>query len=156
MIDRQFENDEPCYVISVAAKLVAMHPQTLRYYDKIGLIRPSRTSGRMRLYSQQDVDTLRKVARLTEDLGVNLAGVEVVLNMSRHIEELQSELMALQQQADAEIAALRRRIQELEQIALENTYRMIRVTTAPGPLLTPPDQPDAKGQKSGPQNPANR
>ena len=156
MVDRQFDNDEPCYVISVAAKLVSMHPQTLRYYDKIGLIRPSRTSGRMRLYSQQDVDTLRKIARLTEDLGVNLAGVEVVLNMSRHIEELQSELVSLQEQAEAEISALRRRIQELEQIAFENAYRVIRVTTSREPLLTAPDEPEAKGQKPGPQNPSKR
>jgi len=156
MVDRQLENDEPCYVISVAAKLVAMHPQTLRYYDKIGLIRPSRTSGRMRLYSPQDVDTLRKIARLTEDLGVNLAGVEVILNMSRRIEELQSELVNLQEQTEETVSSLRRRIQELEQIALENTYRVIRVTTAPGPLLTAPDRPDVKKQKSGPQNPSDR
>jgi len=136
-------------VISIAAKLVSMHPQTLRYYDKIGLIRPSRTSGRMRLYSQQDVETLRKIARLTEDLGVNLAGVEVILNMSRHIEELQSELISLQQQAQAEVMALRRRIQELEQINIENAHRVIRATTSPGQLLTAPERPETKGQKPG-------
>lgn len=133
-----------------------MHPQTLRYYDKIGLIRPSRTSGRMRLYSQQDVETLRKIARLTEDLGVNLAGVEVILNMSRHIEELQGELTSLQQQAEAEIMALRRRVHELEQIAIESTYRVIRATTAPGQLLTSPEKQEGKSQKPGVQNPANR
>jgi MerR family transcriptional regulator/heat shock protein HspR len=156
MVDRQFDNDEPCYVISVAAKLVSMHPQTLRYYDKIGLIRPSRTSGRMRLYSQQDVDTLRKIARLTEDLGVNLAGVEVIMNMSRHIEELQRELVSVQEQAEAEILALRRRIQELEQIAFENAYRVIKVTTSREQLLTAPEDPEGKGQKPSPQNPSNR
>jgi len=85
MDERILRDDEPCYVISVAAKLVSLHPQTLRYYDRIGLIRPSRTAGRMRLYSQRDIETLRKIARLTEDLGVNLAGVEVVLNMARRI-----------------------------------------------------------------------
>lgn len=106
--------EEPCYVISVAAKLVQLHPQTLRYYDRIGLIRPSRTAGRIRLYSQRDIETLRKVARLTEDLGVNLAGVEVILNMSKHIEELQQKLDELQRQAEREIAALRARIRELE------------------------------------------
>jgi len=114
MDDRVLRDDEPCYVISVAAKLASLHPQTLRYYDRIGLIRPSRTAGRMRLYSQRDVETLRKIARLTEDLGVNLAGVEVVLNMARRIEELQEEMEILQQQAEARIAALRQRIQELE------------------------------------------
>ncbi len=114
MDERILRDDEPCYVISVAAKLVSLHPQTLRYYDRIGLIRPSRTAGRMRLYSQRDIETLRKIARLTEDLGVNLAGVEVVLNMARRIEELQEEMAMMQQQAEARIAALRQRIQEME------------------------------------------
>ncbi|MHB0858557.1 MAG: heat shock protein transcriptional repressor HspR [Anaerolineae bacterium] len=109
-----FREDEPCYVISVAAKLVSLHPQTLRYYDRIGLIRPSRTAGRTRLYSQADVDRLRKIARLTEDLGVNLAGVEVILNMARRIEELQQELANAQRQSAAEIASLRRVILELQ------------------------------------------
>jgi len=108
-------NDEPCYVISVAAKLVDLHPQRLRYYDRIGLLRPSRTESRIRLYSQRDIETLRKISRLTEDLGVNLAGVEVILNMSRRIEELQRQLEQQQRQAQAEIQALRQRIRELEQ-----------------------------------------
>jgi len=114
MDERILRDDEPCYVISVAAKLVSLHPRTLRYYDRIGLIRPSRTAGRMRLYSQRDIETLRKIARLTEDLGVNLAGVEVVLNMARRIEELQEEMAMMQQQAEARIAALRQHIQEME------------------------------------------
>lgn len=114
MDEEILRDDEPCYVISVAAKLASLHPQTLRYYDRIGLIRPSRTAGRMRLYSQRDIETLRKIARLTEDLGVNLAGVEVVLNMARRIEELQEEMAMLQQQAEARIAVLRQRIQEME------------------------------------------
>jgi MerR family transcriptional regulator/heat shock protein HspR len=115
MADEIIQDSEPCYVISVVAKLVQLHPQTLRYYDRIGIIRPSRTSGRMRLYSQSDVDRLRKIARLTEDLGVNLAGVEVILNMSARIEELQNELAALQRQATEQISALRQYIRELEE-----------------------------------------
>lgn len=114
MTDRRLPEDEPCYVISVAAKLVSLHPQTLRYYDKIGLIKPSRTSGRIRLYSQRDIQTLRKITRITEELGANLAGVEVILNMSNRIEELQSELATIRQQAEAEISTLRGRIRELE------------------------------------------
>ncbi|MBC7235466.1 MAG: MerR family transcriptional regulator [Chloroflexi bacterium] len=114
MMDRQLPEDEPCYVISVAAKLVNLHPQTLRYYDKIGLIRPGRTEGRIRLYSPRDIQKLRKIARLTEDLGVNLAGVEVILNMSNRIRELQKELERVRQEAEAEIRALRQRIAELE------------------------------------------
>lgn len=122
-------DDEPCYVISVAAKLVSLHPQTLRYYDRIGLIKPSRTQGRMRLYSQRDIEMLRKIARLTEQLGVNLAGVEVILNMSKHIEELQREYAAFQERAAAEMAALRRRIQELEarEAQREGDYRMMSI-----------------------------
>jgi len=115
VIGRQLSDDEPCYVISVAARLVELHPQTLRYYDRIGLLRPSRTAGRRRLYSQRDVEVLRKIARLTDHLGVNLAGVEVILNMSERIEELQAQLAALQQRSEAEISALRERIQELEE-----------------------------------------
>jgi len=114
MADERLPHDEPCYVISVAAKLVNLHPQTLRYYDRIGLLKPSRTAGRIRLYSQRDIETLRKIVRLTEDLGVNLAGVEVILNMSRRIESLQEELTNDQKQAEAEIETLRQRIHELE------------------------------------------
>jgi len=117
MLDRQLsdDDDEPCYVISVAARLVELHPQTLRNYDRIGLIRPSRTAGRVRLYSRRDIERLRKIARLTDDLGVNLAGVEVILNMSEHIERLQHQLATLQRHSEAEINALRQRLRELEE-----------------------------------------
>jgi MerR family transcriptional regulator, heat shock protein HspR len=114
MSDRQLPEDEPCYVISVAAKLVNLHPQTLRYYDKIGLIQPDRTEGRIRLYSPRDIRKLRKIARLTEDLGVNLAGVEVILNMTNRIRELQRELDQVRRESQVEIRALRQRIAELE------------------------------------------
>jgi MerR family transcriptional regulator/heat shock protein HspR len=129
MTDR-LPDDEPCYVISVAAKLVELHPQTLRYYDRIGLIRPSRTSGRIRLYSQRDIDELRKIVRLTEDLGVNLAGVEVIMHMSRRIEELQRRLRTIQEQSAAEINALRRRVQEFEQKEAERSesFQVINVS----------------------------
>jgi len=114
MTDETFSQDEPCYVISVAAKLVDLHPQRLRYYDRIGLLKPSRTAGRIRLYSHRDIEVLRKIARLTEDLGVNLAGVEVVLNMTRRIQELQRQLEQQHRQFAAEAAVLRQRIRELE------------------------------------------
>lgn len=114
MSDRRLPDDEPCYVISVAARLVELHPQTLRHYDRVGLIKPSRTAGRVRLYSQRDIERLRKIARLMEDLGVNLAGVEVILNMSEHIERLQRELAMLQRDSEAQINALRQRLGELE------------------------------------------
>lgn len=125
MTDDLLRDDEPCYVISIAAKLVQLHPQTLRYYDRIGLLRPSRTSGRIRLYSQRDVEMLRKIARLMDELGVNLAGVEVILNMSRHIEELQRRLDDLQREAEAELTELRRQVKELE--GGQREYRIIKV-----------------------------
>lgn len=86
------QQDEPLYVISVAARMVNLHPQTLRHYERIGLVEPARTEGGMRMYSQQDIEQLKKIAGLIEDLGVNLAGVEVILNMSKQIEELQQEI----------------------------------------------------------------
>ena len=114
--DRLLPDDEPIYVISVAAKLASLHPQTLRYYDRIGLIKPRRTRGRIRLYSRRDIERLRKIARLTEDLGVNLAGAEVILNMSDRMERLQQQLARTRAEAEQEIAALRRRIRELEAV----------------------------------------
>ncbi|OQY97746.1 MAG: hypothetical protein B6D41_03050 [Chloroflexi bacterium UTCFX4] len=81
--------DEPMFVISVAARLVEMHPQTLRYYERAGLVKPKRSRGSIRLYSQHDIERLRKIARLVDDLGVNLAGVEVILNLTAKVESLQ-------------------------------------------------------------------
>jgi MerR family transcriptional regulator/heat shock protein HspR len=85
-------SDEPMFVISVAARLVEMHPQTLRYYERAGLVKPKRSSGSIRLYSQRDIERLRKIARLIDDLGVNLAGVEVIINLTEKLELMQSVL----------------------------------------------------------------
>jgi MerR family transcriptional regulator, heat shock protein HspR len=84
--------DEPMYVISVAARLVNMHPQTLRYYERAGLVKPRRSRGHIRLYSQRDIERLRKIARLTDALGVNLAGVEVILRLTETLSQVQLEL----------------------------------------------------------------
>jgi MerR family transcriptional regulator/heat shock protein HspR len=92
--------DEPCYTIGVVARLVDLHPQTLRAYEQLGLIVPQRTEGNMRLYSQSEVERLRKINRLTQELGVNLAGVEVILRMSDQIEALQFQITLLQQELD--------------------------------------------------------
>ncbi|MSQ27908.1 MAG: MerR family transcriptional regulator [Dehalococcoidia bacterium] len=90
--------DEPCYVISVAAKLLGIHVQTLRYYERVGLLAPSRSHGNVRLYSERDVARLRDVKRLMEDLGVNLAGAEVVLKMRDRILDLERERDMLMQE----------------------------------------------------------
>ena len=85
-------SDEPTFVISVAARLVEMHPQTLRYYERAGLVKPKRSRGSIRLYSQRDIDRLRKISRLVDNLGVNLAGVEVILNLTEKLEIMQQVL----------------------------------------------------------------
>ncbi len=90
------EQNEPRYVISVAAKILGIQTHTLRYYERIGIIEPSRSSGNIRLYSESDLAQLRRVKTLIEDLGVNLAGAEVILRMARHISELQNRLQELE------------------------------------------------------------
>ena len=91
---RRFEDraDIACYVISVAARLLEVHPQTLRYYERAGLLSPSRSQGNIRLYSSADLEQARQIKRLINDLGVNLAGVEVILRLTRHIQELELEV----------------------------------------------------------------
>jgi MerR family transcriptional regulator, heat shock protein HspR len=95
--------DEPRYIISVAARLVDLHPQTLRHYESIGLVNPRRSGGNIRLYSQRDIERVRKIARLMDDLGVNLAGVEIILHMGERVEELQSELKTIRRDVDARL-----------------------------------------------------
>ncbi len=90
-----FEDHEPCYVISVAAEMVGIHPQTLRHYERVGLVAPERSEGNIRLYSERDLERVRQIRRLTEDLGVNLAGVEIILNMRERIMELEAEVARL-------------------------------------------------------------
>ena len=91
--------DEPCYVISIAARIVGMHAQTLRQYERVGLVEPKRTRGNIRMYSRADVARLRQVQRLMNDLGVNLAGVEVILRMNERMQAMESEMEQLRQQA---------------------------------------------------------
>ncbi len=117
------DKDRPLYVISVAAELVDMHPQTLRLYERKGLIEPSRSSGKTRLYSQRDIEHLREIRRLTQELGVNLAGVEEIIRLRR-------ELDTLQYQMEGRIDDLQVEISERL-----NDYRNQR-------MLEPPDDDD--------------
>lgn len=87
--------DEPVYLISVVAKILDIHPQTLRQYEKEGLIEPSRTDGKMRLYSQRDMDKIKTILKLTRDLGVNLAGVDIILRLKERMDELDSNISDL-------------------------------------------------------------
>jgi MerR family transcriptional regulator/heat shock protein HspR len=83
---------KPLYTIGVVAGMLKVHPQTLRFYERKGLLRPSRTEGRTRMYSQDDVEELARFLRLTRDLGVNLAGVEIILRMRRRMIEMQKQI----------------------------------------------------------------
>ena len=90
------EQNEPRYVISVAAKILGIQTHTLRYYERIGVIEPSRSRGNIRLYSETDLEQLRRVKALIEDLGVNLAGAEVILRMAHQIATLQDRVHELE------------------------------------------------------------
>jgi len=100
--------DRPRYMISIAAELVGMHPQTLRLYEAKGLVRPARTPGGTRLYSDADVERLRLVQRLTTELGLNLAGVEQVLRLEDELDRLQARMARLEREMRAEIASVHR------------------------------------------------
>ena len=94
---------EPCFVISVAARMVGLHAQTLRYYERVGLVEPSRSGGRQRLYSMADVERLRRIKTFTDDMGVNLAGAELAIRLVDRIRELEAQVEAL----STEVARLR-------------------------------------------------
>jgi len=99
------KNDEPRYVISVAARIIGVETHTLRYYERIGVITPFRSRGNIRLYSERDIAQLRRAKTLMDDLGINLAGVEVILRMSERMLELQQRL----EEAEAEMDDFKRR-----------------------------------------------
>jgi len=90
--------DEPVYLISVVAKALDIHPQTLRQYEREGLVCPSRTGGKMRLYSQKDIDRINMILRLTRDLRVNLAGVDIILQFKDKIDAFETEIEDLKLQ----------------------------------------------------------
>ena len=98
----------PRYMISVAAELVGMHPQTLRLYEQKGLVRPRRTPGNTRLYSEQDVERLRLIQRLTTELGLNLAGVEIVLGLEDELRKAHARIDRLERQMREEIQNVHR------------------------------------------------
>ena len=99
-------DEEPRYVISIAARMLGVQTHTLRYYEKIGIMEPSRSRGNIRLYSDRNIAHLRRVKTLMDDLGINLAGAEVILRMAQrmtalqhHIEGLESELKVLKKES---------------------------------------------------------
>ena len=104
MVEDNRLRNEPCFAISVAARIVGVHAQTLRHYERVGLIWPSRTTGRQRLYSMADIERIKRLRTLTEDMGVNLAGAEVALKLMARVKELEGEVERL---SDT-VASLRR------------------------------------------------
>ena len=117
---------EPLFVISVAARLVEMHPQTLRKYEREGLIAPSRTSGNLRLYSDEDIEQLRQVKYLVEQRGLNLAGVQLALELTRGLQAVREQLSKSNNGSDAihpDINALLRHLGHVDQEELRNRGR---------------------------------
>ena len=101
-------DDRPRYMISIAAELVGMHPQTLRIYEQRGLVQPKRTAGNTRLYSDADVERLRLIQRLTTEIGLNLAGVERVLDLEDELQSARRRLDRLEQEMRTTIAEVHR------------------------------------------------
>jgi len=97
------DKGKPLYLIGVVAEMLKLHPQTLRLYERRGLINPSRTVGRTRLYSAEDLEEIERILRLTRDLGVNLAGVEIIIKMRRQMLAMQREMEALSEYIRQEV-----------------------------------------------------
>lgn len=135
MTDRSFPadvpDDAPVFVISVAATLAGMHPQTLRQYDRLGLVSPGRAAGRGRRYSAQDIAVLREVQRLSQDEGINLAGIKVILELQQSVALLRARLGELQAALEAAAAEVTRREQQVHA-----SYRRDLVPVEPtGPVV---------------------
>jgi len=115
--------DEPVYLISVVATMLDIHPQTLRQYEKEGLVQPSRTQGRMRLYSQRDIDRMKLILRLTRQLGVNLAGIDIILQLKEQINEMQETVEQLRD----ELSKVNRNgsVHSSKALVTTNTYNVI-------------------------------
>ena len=110
---QQHDSDRPLFMISVAAELSGMHPQTLRLYERRGLVRPQRTAKNTRRYSQHDVERLQRIQELTE-LGLNLAGVERVLAMEEQLDTMRRQMQVLQSRLDEAADAMRREVERIE------------------------------------------
>jgi len=123
------EREKAVYMISVVSELLGVHPQTLRLYEREGFVRPSRTEGGVRLYSQGDVEQIKMVLRLTRELGVNLAGVEVILSMREKMEKLQEEMeQSMEKMREEFMAELTRREEMMKNpLVKRKTGRIIKI-----------------------------
>ncbi|MET8948594.1 helix-turn-helix domain-containing protein [Streptomyces sp. NPDC004542] len=114
----ELTEETPVYVISVAAQLSGLHPQTLRQYDRLGLVSPGRTAGRGRRYSARDIELLRQVQQLSQDEGINLAGIKRIIELENQVAALQSRVVELEAALDGAAAAMRQR-----EAAVHASYR---------------------------------
>ncbi|MFJ2608699.1 heat shock protein transcriptional repressor HspR [Streptomyces sp. NPDC091279] len=114
----ELTEETPVYVISVAAQLSGLHPQTLRQYDRLGLVSPDRTPGRGRRYSARDIELLRQVQQLSQDDGVNLAGIKRIIELENQVIALQQRVAELESTVDGAAAAMRQR-----EAAVHASYR---------------------------------
>ena len=139
--------DKPVYVISIAAELVEMHPQTLRLYERNGLIRPGRSSGKTRLYSERDIEQLREIRRLTQERGVNLAGVEEIMRLRGRLEDARGrfefDIVRIQDELTAHMTTWR----TLPAPAEDDEREDGNENTAPSALPSPPKPSPARGRK---------
>jgi MerR family transcriptional regulator, heat shock protein HspR len=152
----QVQSDRGVFMISVAAELANMHPQTLRMYEARGLIEPQRSPKGTRLYSQEDVEKLRRIQQMTADLGLNLAGVERVLSLEKEIDEMharmeQIELEALQAQARlaGELEELRRSFRAELTVPYRGGLDLVRAVDARSPFPARPRQQRRGGPNAG-------
>jgi MerR family transcriptional regulator/heat shock protein HspR len=122
------------YMISVVAKSYGIHPQTLRLYEREGLLKPSRTEGNTRLYSDEDLKQLEVILNLTRDLGVNLAGIEIILNMRRRMEQMQADLNEFLRQ-------MREELQRGHGEGLEDKLEQALVKVPPATIVKASDKP---------------
>jgi MerR family transcriptional regulator/heat shock protein HspR len=135
-------DDAPVFVISVAATLAGMHPQTLRQYDRLGLVSPGRAPGRGRRYSPRDITMLREVQRLSQEEGINLAGIKRILELENHVAALRARLREMQEQVESVGVEIARREQQVHA-----SYRRDLVPVDPRsvvvwrPRPTPPINP---------------
>jgi MerR family transcriptional regulator/heat shock protein HspR len=139
--ERQPDKRQGVYMISVAAELAGMHPQTLRIYETRGLITPKRSSGNTRLYSQEDVERLRRIQELTSEMGMNLAGVERVFELERDLERVTERMARLQREMERMEREMRT---EIERVRRSFRFEMVPYQPQPKQALVPQEQGGVK------------
>lgn len=121
------DKEKPVYMISVAAKLTGMHPQTLRIYERKELVSPGRTAKSTRLYSEGDIDRLKYIQQLTQDAGVNLAGVKIIMELQNKLDNIGKTIVAMEAEM---VEAERRKDEEVKRAAKRHRYDLVLVPKA--------------------------